>query len=169
MENFNFSILFVAAFIPLVVKLVWYNVKFLGNSWIKESGVNFEDLNKGNKLKILGLTYLFSLFIAAALLPIVVHPIGFFAMFQHLKEVNNHDINSELYLSLKKLYDTHGFHFRTFKHGMLHGILTGFLLAMPLLGINALLERKSFKYLCLHAGFWILCLMLMGGIISQWL
>jgi Protein of unknown function (DUF1761) len=41
-------------------------------------------------------------------------------------------------------------------------------LVLPLIGTNALFERKSWKYIFINAGHWTVSLMLMGGIISAW-
>ncbi|HPH81947.1 MAG TPA: DUF1761 domain-containing protein, partial [Flavobacteriales bacterium] len=57
--------------------------------------------------------------------------------------------------------------FHTFKHGVFHGVLAGIFFALPVLGINSLFDRKSFKYIAINAGFWIVTLALMGGIICQ--
>lgn len=35
-------------------------------------------------------------------------------------------------------------------------------------GANALYERRSFKYTLVTGGFWIVCCMIMGGIICAW-
>jgi hypothetical protein len=59
----------------------------------------------------------------------------------------------------------YGIAFRTFKHGALHGFITGLFLAFPLVGTNALYERKSFKYAFVTSGFWIVCFTIMGGIL----
>jgi hypothetical protein len=63
--------------------------------------------------------------------------------------------------------DTHGNNFRTFKHGLLHGSMSGILFVLPILAINAMFERKGFKYIAINAGYWIICLAIMGGIICQ--
>jgi hypothetical protein len=55
--------------------------------------------------------------------------------------------------------------FRTFKHGALHGFIAGLLFILPVIGTNALYERRSFKYVLVTGGFWIVCLTVMGGII----
>jgi hypothetical protein len=57
--------------------------------------------------------------------------------------------------------------FRTFKHGALHGTITGIGLALPIVAVNAMFERKGVKYILINAGFWTLCLIVMGGIICQ--
>lgn len=56
---------------------------------------------------------------------------------------------------------------RTFGHGALHGAIAGGFFAIPIFGINALFERKNFKYIAIHAGYWIITLALMGGVICQ--
>lgn len=62
---------------------------------------------------------------------------------------------------------TYGNDFRTFKHGALHGTITGIGLALPIVAVNAMFERRGFKYIAVTAGYWILCLILMGGFLCQ--
>jgi hypothetical protein len=63
--------------------------------------------------------------------------------------------------------DNFGTDFRTFKHGMLHGAIAGLFFMLPILATNAMFERKGFKYIAVNAGYWILTLMIMGGVICQ--
>ena len=62
----------------------------------------------------------------------------------------------------------YGTAFRTFNHGALHGFMTGLFLILTVLGINALYERRSFKYTLVTGGYWVVCGMIMGGIICVW-
>ena len=57
--------------------------------------------------------------------------------------------------------------FRTFKHGALHGTMAGIFIALPILGTNALFERKGWKYILINTGYWTVTLAIMGGIICQ--
>ena len=57
---------------------------------------------------------------------------------------------------------------RTFGHGAFHGILGGLFIVMPILSINALFERKGFKYIAINCGYWIASMAIMGGIVSGW-
>jgi hypothetical protein len=77
-------------------------------------------------------------------------------------------INSEGAKYFKDFMSKHGSNFRTFKHGMFHGIMAGLFFVLPVMGTNALFERKGFKYIAVNCGYWILCLGIMGGIICQW-
>ncbi len=61
--------------------------------------------------------------------------------------------------------EQYGTNFRTFKHGAFHGAIGGIMLALPIVGTNALFERKGVKYIAINAGFWIISMALMGGII----
>ena len=61
--------------------------------------------------------------------------------------------------------DKYGNNFRTFKHGFVHGILAGIFLALPLIAVNALFEKKGVAYIAINAGFWTINLALMGGVI----
>ena len=44
---------------------------------------------------------------------------------------------------------------RTFGHGALHGIMSGIFVALPIIGTNALFERKGAKYILINSGYWI--------------
>jgi hypothetical protein len=59
----NFISPVVAAFTTLLVGFVWYHPKVFGTAWMKEAGLTQEELEKGNMLKIFGLTFIFSIFI----------------------------------------------------------------------------------------------------------
>ncbi len=62
----------------------------------------------------------------------------------------------------------YGNNYRTFKHGVLHGVLGGVGLILPVLATQAMFEKKTVKYVAINAGYWIVTIALMGGIICQW-
>lgn len=74
----------------------------------------------------------------------------------------------EAYTYFQDFMATYGDRFRTFKHGALHGTMTGLFLALPIMGTNALFERKSFKYVAINVGYWTVTLALMGRILCQY-
>jgi hypothetical protein len=63
----------------------------------------------------------------------------------------------------------YGTAFRTAKHGALHGFMTGLLFAFPMLAINGLFERKSWKYILIHAGYWTVSLTIIGALVCGWI
>ena len=64
---------------------------------------------------------------------------------------------------------TYGTNFRTFKHGVLHGTITGIVIALPIIAINAMFEMKKAKYILIHFGYWTLTLALVGGVMCAML
>lgn len=155
----NFIALLVAAIVTLVVGFIWYHPKVFGTIWMRENNFTAEDLKKGNMLKIFGLTYLFSLMITMILMGLTIHQSGALGM------VGGPPMLDHAKPSFAAFMADYGMAYRTFKHGALHGFMAGLFFAFPLIGINGLFERKSWKYILIHAGFWAVCLTLMGGII----
>ena len=56
--------------------------------------------------------------------------------------------------------------FDTFKHGVAHGVIISFFFVIPIFITNGLFEQKSWKNMIINAGYWIITLALMGGILD---
>ncbi|MCO6486631.1 MAG: DUF1761 domain-containing protein [Saprospiraceae bacterium] len=56
----------------------------------------------------------------------------------------------------------------TFSCGAQTGAMTGLLVAVPVMGVNALFERKSLSYVLINGGYWIVTMAIMGGILNVW-
>ena len=155
----NFAALFIAAIVTLVTGFIWYSPKVFGTIWMKENNLTQEELKSGNMLKIFGFTYVFSLMITMTLMSLTIHQSGAVGM------VGGPPLMDSAKPSFAAFMADYGMAYRTFKHGALHGFMSGLFFAFPLIGINGLFERKSWKYIFIHAGYWMLTLTLMGGII----
>ena len=153
----NFLALLLAALSTLVVGFIWYNPKVFGTIWMKETGINPEEGKKPNMILLFGVSILYAFFIAFVLQMITIHQFGALGM-----------IGGDI-ATAKPSYTAfmadYGDAFRTFKHGALHGTMTGLFLVLPVIGTNALYEKRSFKYTLVTGGFWIVCFAIMGGII----
>ncbi|MGL2988412.1 DUF1761 domain-containing protein [Flavobacterium sp. RSSA_27] len=158
----NVQALFVAAVLTLFVGFVWYHPKVFGTVWMKEAGLTDDQLKTGNMLKIFGFTYLFSLLIASMEMTFTIHQMGALGMVGGPSKLN------EALPSYTAFMADYGTAFRTYKHGALHGFLSGLFFAFPMIGINGLFERKSWKYIFIHAGYWILTLTIMGALLCGW-
>jgi hypothetical protein len=156
----NFLALLVAAFSTLVVGFIWYNPKVFGTIWMKESGMTEEKMRGGNMLMIFVVSFIYAFFISFVLQYLTIHQTGALGMVG-----GDASIAKPSYAAFMTDY---GMAFRTFKHGALHGFMAGLFLALPVIGTNALYERRSFKYTLVTGGFWIVCFMIMGGIICAW-
>lgn len=159
----HWQYIFISALIPMFTGFIWYGPKTFGNVWMREAGVSEEKIKSSNMALILSLTYVFSLFLSLILISVVIHQSHILSILAD--DPGMKDPNSEISLWLKNFMDQYGQNFRTFKHGAFHGTLSGIFYAFPIIAINALFERRSWKYIWIHTGYWILTLALMGGIV----
>ncbi len=166
MVHFNLMAVIVAALVTMPVGFIWYNPKVFGNTWMKEIGVTDVEKMKGSisMVTIFGLTIVFSFVLSTGLLQVCVHQFGLSSILQGLTVTETSKV--ELLLDGNQVDWLN--RFRTFKHGALHGFIGSIFYALPVLGINALFERRSFKYIFIHAGYWAISMSIMGGILSAW-
>ena len=156
----NLLALLAAAFSTLVVGFIWYNPKVFGTIWMNESGITEEKMKGGNMAITLLVSFIYAFFIAFVLRFLVIHQTGALGIVG-----GDASIAKPSYAAFMSDYGTA---FRTFKHGALHGFMTGLFLILPVLGISALYERRSFKYTLVTGGYWVISGMIMGGIICAW-
>lgn len=152
--------LLIAALSSLVVGFIWYNPKVFGTIWMKEAGITRDPNDKPNMALILGQSVVYAYLISFILQFNVIHQMG--AMSATM-DVPNVDPSV-----LKNYLAAYGETFRTFKHGALHGTMVGLLLILPSIGIPAMYEKRSFKYVLVTGGYWVITCMIMGGIICAW-
>ena len=160
----KFWIIPLAALIPMVIGFLWYGPIF-GKAWMKETGMTEEKAKEGNMMVTMGLSYLFSNLLGFALLSIVIHQMGIFSLFAGQEGFG--EAGSAVQLQFEAvvgpLKDLH----RTFGHGALHGTMAGVCIAFTVLAVNSMFEMKSWKYIWINAGYWIVTMALMGGVICQ--
>jgi len=152
-----------ATLVPLALGFIWYHPKVFGNAWMKAAGISPDSAKGANMKVVFGVTLVFAFFLAVIMQALVVHQGHFTSILTF--QPDSADPNSESSLLLKKLMSLYGNSHRSFSHGAFHGTLAGMMIALPIMGINALFERKGFRYIAVNSGYWIVCFALMGGII----
>ena len=157
----NFLAVLVAAVSALVVGFVWYNPKVFGGAWMKAAEMTEEKMKGANMGKIFTMALIFAALLALSLNMLTIHQMGAWSMM-------GGERTADTLPSFQAFMDDYGDTFRTFKHGALHGTLAGLFIALPILGTNALFERKGAKYILINSGYWIVTMAIMGGIICAW-
>ena len=165
--SMNFLAIFVSALIPLIVGAIWYHPKVMGTRWMRLSGTTEEQIRSGNMAVIFGVTYLLSILLAVSINYAVIHQAHVYSIL--VEEPGFMEEGSELMVWLNDFMDQYGDNFRTFKHGAFHGVLQAVFFALPVFGINALFERRSWGYIWLHLSYWVIALALMGGVLCAWI
>jgi len=143
MENINWLALIVASLSTLVVGFIWYHPRVFGTIWMKEVGMTEEKAKNSNMALVFGLSVVLAFFVSFFLLALVMtggHP-----DYPHGAE-----------------------EFMTFKHGVAHGTMLGLFVALPIIITNGLFEQRSFKYMMVITGYWVVSFAIMGGIINAW-
>lgn len=161
----NLLVMGASAAIPLILGFIWYNPKVFGTAWLNATGLTAESGKGMNMALVFTLTYVLCFFLSAGLLTIVIHQTHIFSILAD--EPGMKDPNSDISKFIADFFAKYGNNFRTFKHGTFHGTLAGIMIALPIVAINALFERKGFKYIAINAGYWIVCAILMGGVLCQ--
>jgi hypothetical protein len=156
----NFYALIVAALSTLAVGFVWYNPKVFGGIWMRETGMTEEKAKNSSMVKVFGMTIFYAFLIAFTLQFMVIHQWGATGMVG-----GDPSVAKPSYAAFMADYGTA---FRTFKHGMLHGFMAGLFFALPVVGTGALYEQRSWKYVLVAGGYWVVSCMIMGGIVCAW-
>lgn len=164
--DINWLVVLGAAVIPTITGMIWYNPKVMGKVWMEASGMTEEKIQGGNMPLIFGISFVMAFLLAVEMNFVVVHQNHFYSIL--MGDPSLMVEGSELNMFAADFMEKYGREFRTFKHGLFHGIVAGILFALPILATNALFERKSFKYIAVNAGYWIITIGLMGGVICQW-
>jgi hypothetical protein len=166
MVPFNWIAVVVASFVPLIIGAIWYNPKVFGTAWMNVAGLTEEKLKGANMMVIYLLCLIFSFFLSVGLSSIVIHQLGYYSIMAG--EPGAQDPNSPLWQETNAFMAKYGDRFRIFKHGAFHGFLSSVLIVFPVLSINALFERRKWKYIWINWGFWAVSMMIMGSLICGW-
>jgi hypothetical protein len=153
----NFIALLLSALSTLVVGFIWYHPKVFGTIWMNEAGITGEQMKRSNMILIFGMSFFYAFLISFVLQLLVIHQSSAISM------VGGEP--SKALPSFQAFMTDYGTAFRTFKHGALHGFMTGLFFALPIIGVGALYERRSWKYVLIAGGYWVITCMIMGGII----
>ena len=148
-----------SALVPLIIGFIWYNPKVFGTAWLKSINMTEEQMKGANMAVIFGVTYVFSFMLSFFLTSVVVHQMGVFSLIA--------DMPADVQDMGKALVAKAGLGYNTFKHGALHGTIASVFFALPILGINALFERRGAKYIFIHLGYWFITLGIMGALICH--
>ncbi|NHN27709.1 DUF1761 domain-containing protein [Flavobacterium jejuense] len=107
-----------------------------GNIWLDSIGIVYKKKKKTNMIIIIGVSIILSFFLSFFLL-----------------NFNNSGIDQE------GGYDT-------FQHGAWHGTFIAITVVSPVIVMNGLFSRKSWKNMLINILYWIITLALMGGILD---
>lgn len=158
----NFAILTAAALIPLILGYLWFHPKvFGGDFWYDLTNLKGADRSEVSTIKLLS-TLILNFFIAWGLFGLTIHQFGAFSMVGGDAELLKTGVGGAF-------MSEYGSSFLSFGHGALHAVLQACIgFVIPVLGYVTIFEKKSFRYFLVYLGYWVISLILMGGVVGQW-
>lgn len=139
--NINWLAVLVAGISSFVVGGIWYSPGLFGKAWMKDNGFTEDDVRKGNKGKIFGWTFIFSLIMAANLGMFLSDP----------KPACPTECAPRADIAL----------------GTMAGFLAG-IWTFGAIAIHSLFEQKSWRLILINGFYSLVALTLMGAIIGVW-
>ena len=158
----NPIMIFVAALVPVVIGFIWFNPSLFGKTLAHESN---------SKVIVYGpldmiVNYIFGLLLSFSLLSYVNHQMAVMQLFYSREGFN--EPGSKALQDLEQVLRIVGDYHLSFGHGAIHGTMAAVMLLLPVIVAIALRERRTYKYVFIHFGFWLVSAVLMGGILGQW-
>ncbi len=161
----NIVVILLAALIPTITGFIWYNPAVLGKAWMSAADMTEEKMKGANMAVIFGVSLALSFFLAVSINFMVIHQTSMMSLFNGQPGFG--EPGNEFTIYYNDFLERYGSIHRSFGHGAAHGLLAGLMFVLPVLGTNALFERKGFKYIAINVGYWMVTLILMGGVICQ--
>lgn len=145
--HFNFIALICATLIPMIMGLVYYHPKLMGNKWMNANGFTKENMTAPKPvfyLLALGCSLLLAFFLWGW-----VTGAGGIDTFQVTDPKDGHS-------------------FVTFCHGVFHGIAFSLLVLAPIFITMKIFENRKWSWAFVNLGYWSITIIIMCGILSAW-
>ena len=161
----KFYLVFITALFPLIVGAIWYSNALFGKTWMRVSGMTEEKVQSGNMALIFGLTYVLGVFLSGAMLTWSIHQFSTESLFATQPGFAE---GTGIYFEfIQEFHQKFGSLHRSFGHGAVHGVVGTLFIVLPVIAINSLFERRGWKYVMVHTGYWLVTLILICGVLCQ--
>lgn len=162
----NYLVILAAGLIPMFVGFLYYHPKTFEPAWMKSTGLTREDVDGGNMLMIMGISFLLSCVISMAMVTWTNHQLSLQGLF--IMDPSFQEVGSPMRAAFDSIMTDFGMRHRTFGHGAAHGLFAGLAIAFPIIAIKSLFERKSWKHIFISAGYWLITLILICGVVGAY-
>ncbi len=157
--NLNYYAFFLISFVPLFIGFFWYHPKSVIKKWWREE---FKSPKEFSFLQLIT-CFVLSFTLVYGYINLVIHQMGFYELFFTDIMTGSEEAKIVVTEFLGKYGDKH----RHFGHGVFHGAINAFVFALPFIGIHAILDQRSKRYVAYHFSYWLVTSMIICGLISE--
>ncbi|QQR88242.1 MAG: DUF1761 domain-containing protein [Flavobacteriales bacterium] len=164
----NWLVQLLAALVPMLVGMIWYNPKVFGTAWMNAAGMTDEKIKGANMPVIYGISLVMAFLFGLAYKILADHGTMFDAFFRPVMEHGmGIDATTAFGTELKGHIDAYVARYSSWTHGLAHSVILSVVVVLPIIVTNALFERKSFKYMMVNWGYWAVTIALMFMVVAQ--
>ena len=135
---------------------------------MRASGVTEEQAESGNMALIFGLCYVFSVLLSGFFSSFSIHQAAIQGLFVMQPDFDSNQGMLDIVAAVSEGGQYAELH-RSFGHGAVHGAIAAVVVALPIISIISLFERRGWKYIMVHFGYWLITMILMSGAVCQFL
>jgi hypothetical protein len=157
----NPVVIFVAALIPVVLGFIWYNPSVFGTALGRQTQNEVVPYSIVHAV----INYVLGVLLSFSMLSYVNHQMAVMQLFYSREGFGEE--GSQVMQDVEQIARMVGDYHLSFGHGAIHGAMAAIFLFLPVITAIGLREGRSFKYLLIHFGFWLLSLVLMGGVLGE--
>ena len=162
MIKFNWLLLSLTSLIPIIVAYVWFNPNVYNRIFKGGDPSPFFFRWTPSSSSML---FVFGFMYSIALSYQVIHQLHFQSLL--MNEVGFLKGEGNAYKDLIYIFELYGKNFRSFKHGAFHGLLNSIFIVLPILVYGKYTSASSWRSVIFQWMFWMICGVLMGGVICE--
>ena len=162
MIKFNWLLLSLTSLIPLLLAFIWFKPSIYSIIFKEWDSSQYEfKLNFSSASILLILGFMYSIAVSYQ----VIHQLHFQSLL--MNEVGFLTGEGNAFKDLIYVFELYGKNFRSFKHGVFHGVLNAIFIVLPILVYGKFSSQVSWKSIFFQWLFWVISGAIMGGIICE--
>lgn len=163
MLTFNYIVVIVTTILPILLAKIWFSEST--RSLFKLAPSNPKNDSPNKSILFYPITILLSLFFSISMHFQVIHQFHFKSLF--LDEVGFNESQGSAFKAFEYIMNSYGDKFRTYDHGIFHGLLNAIFIVLPILFLFKIEFNFTKKALLYYWLYFALTMMITGSIICH--
>jgi len=161
--NFNYFVVFATSIMPILLAKIWFSEPIRSYFKLAPSSPINDSANKS--IVLYAMMILLCFFFSISMHFQVIHQFHFKSMF--LDEVGFNENQGGAFKAFEYIMNSYGGKFRSYKHGMFHGLLNAIFIVLPILFLLKIEFNFTKKTLLYYWLYFALTMMIIGSTICH--